>query len=62
MWTGITCEQQDTLLKLSDVARRAGSTIQATTCEELGARGLITKAADGQWYLSRAGWQFLLPS
>ena len=62
MWTGIACEQQDTLLKLSDVARRSGSTIQATTCDELRARGLIIKAADGQWYLSRAGWQFLLPS
>jgi hypothetical protein len=61
MLTGMTWEQQDTLLKLSDVARRTGSTIRAATCDELGARGLIAKAADGQWYLSRAGWQFLLP-
>jgi hypothetical protein len=62
MWSGRTWEQKDALLTLSDVARRAVALIGERACAELFTLGFLTKGADGQWYLSRAGWEVLLPS
>lgn len=62
MWTGITWDQKDALLKLSDAARLKSAPIGKSACAELFTQGFITKGADGQWYLSRAGWELLLPS
>jgi hypothetical protein len=62
MWSGITWEQKEALLELSDVGRRSASPIGEAACLELHARGLIAKAADGSWYLSRSGWELLLPA
>jgi hypothetical protein len=61
MWIGITQAQKDVLLKLSDVARARNSPVGEVACAELGERGLVRKGADGSWYLSRAGWELLLP-
>lgn len=61
MWIGITQTQKDALLKLSDAARAAKSPVGEIACEELCERGLLKKGADGSWYLSRAGWELLLP-
>lgn len=61
MWTGITWEQKEALLKLSDAARLADSPIDEGVCVELSTRGLVRKEADGHLHLSRAGWEFLLP-
>lgn len=61
MWAGITWEQKDALLKMSDVARLPETRVSESACLELRARGLIAKAADGSWYLSRSGWELLLP-
>lgn len=62
MWIGITHEQKDALLKLSDVVRAADSPVGEVACADLCERGLIKRGADGSWYLSRAGWELLLPS
>lgn len=61
MWPGITPEQKDTLLKLSDVSRLSGSPAGENACRELSERGLIDKGADGSWHLSRTGWELLFP-
>ncbi|MGY3232999.1 hypothetical protein ACVWWJ_004483 [Luteibacter sp. HA06] len=59
MWTGITWDEKDALLKLSDTARLAMSPLSDEACRGLRAHGLVTLAADGFWQLSRAGWEQL---
>jgi hypothetical protein len=59
MWTGITWDEKDALLKLSDTARLAVSPLSDEACIGLWGRGFVTHAADGFWHLSRAGWEQL---
>ena len=59
MWTGITWDEKDALLKLSDTARLARTPLSDEACNGLRARGFVTLAADGYWQLSRAGWEHL---
>lgn len=59
MWTGITWDEKDALLKLSDTARLAMSPLSDEACHGLRSRGFVMLAADGFWQLSRAGWEHL---
>lgn len=57
MQNGTTREEMEVLLNLSDIARRAAAQPPERTCEGLFGRGLLTRGSNGEWYLSRAGWE-----